>query len=152
MADNVTTNGTTIAAEDVSGVYYQRWKIIDGRAAGTSGAPASAANGLWVDARASVTSAALTQVAAQRTVIQLTAANAQYRRLIQIWNTSNEWLYIRWGAGATVALAGVPLAPLIGFWEAPFNCTDQITGIWGTTLDGSGTAIVITGAANITEY
>jgi hypothetical protein len=52
MADNVTItagSGTTIATDDVSGVHYQRVKLMDGTSDGTDGIAGTAANGLDVD-------------------------------------------------------------------------------------------------------
>lgn len=51
MADNVPItagSGTNIATDDVSGVHYQRVKLVDGTLEGTDGIPGSATNGLRV--------------------------------------------------------------------------------------------------------
>lgn len=57
MADNVTfqttvatpPNATVVAADDVSGVHYQRVKLVDGTADSTALIPGDATNGLDVD-------------------------------------------------------------------------------------------------------
>ena len=58
MADNLTTQSTTpatvpastqIATDDVSGVHFQKVKLVDGTADSTTGIPGDASNGLDVD-------------------------------------------------------------------------------------------------------
>ncbi|MGH9766100.1 MAG: hypothetical protein ACREAB_01595 [Blastocatellia bacterium] len=52
MADNVAItagSGTTIATDDISGVHYQRVKLVDGTLDGTGAIPGDATNGLDVD-------------------------------------------------------------------------------------------------------
>lgn len=52
MADNIPVtpgSGANVAAEDVSGVYYQRVKLIDGSAAATGGISGDSTYGLDVD-------------------------------------------------------------------------------------------------------
>lgn len=52
MADNVAItagSGTTIATDDISGVHYQRVKLVDGTLDGTSAIGGDATNGLDVD-------------------------------------------------------------------------------------------------------
>lgn len=151
MADNILVNGFNIATNDVGGVHYQKYKQIDGRVGGTDGIPGSLLMGLWSDDRAYVTTAPPVFAAALRTVVTLKALNPLRRRLA-VWNTSNEWLYLRYGAGASLALASVPLAPLTGYWETPFNCIDILTGIWGSTLDSNGVLYVLSGGAMVTEF
>lgn len=54
MADNVAItagSGTAIATDDVSGVHYQRMKLVDGALDGTDAIPGSAARGMTVDPR-----------------------------------------------------------------------------------------------------
>lgn len=69
MADNVEITagtGTTIATDDVSGIHYQRVKLVDGTLNGTAAIPGDATNGLDVD---------VTRVSGNVTVVQGTAAN-----------------------------------------------------------------------------
>lgn len=52
MADNVAItagSGTTIATDDISGVHYQRVKLVDGTLDGTGAIGGDATNGLDVD-------------------------------------------------------------------------------------------------------
>ena len=50
MADNVLpSTDPNVATDDVSGVHYQKMKLVDGTAEGTEGIPGSAANGLLVN-------------------------------------------------------------------------------------------------------
>jgi len=151
MADNTSVNGYIIATNDVGGVHYQKYKPIDRRTGGTDGIPGSLLNGMWIDDHGYVSVAPPVFVAALRTVVTLKARNL-LRRRIAVWNTSNEWLYLRYGAGASLALAMVPLSPLIGYWETPFNCIDILTGIWGQTQDANGVNLVISGGAMVTEF
>ncbi len=69
MADNVAVtagSGTTIATDDVSGVHYQRVKLVDGTLDSTTAIPGDATNGLDVD---------VTRVSGNVTVVQATATN-----------------------------------------------------------------------------
>ena len=55
MADNVLYSqgsGTTIATDDVSGVHYQRVKLVDGTLDSSAAIPGDATNGLFVNVKA----------------------------------------------------------------------------------------------------
>lgn len=76
MADNVAItagSGTSVATDDVSGVHYQRIKIVDGTADSSTAVVASAAKGLYVDPR---TSTSLIQVTPTISTSQYTAKDA----------------------------------------------------------------------------
>lgn len=63
MADGVAItagSGTTVATDDVTGVHYQRMKLVDGTLDGTDAIPGSAARGLHVDPRELLTEVAIT--------------------------------------------------------------------------------------------
>lgn len=88
MADNVTLpgTGTIVAADDVSSVFYQYMKLVDGTSAGSEVVPATTARGLLVDTgaqtfRIEVNSAGLTTASTSYTSgdqegTELTFANA----------------------------------------------------------------------------
>lgn len=63
MSDNVAItagSGTTVATDDISGVHYQRMKLVDGTLDGTEAIGGSAARGLQVDPRLKVVRIAVT--------------------------------------------------------------------------------------------
>jgi hypothetical protein len=69
MADNVAITagtGTNIATDDITGVHYQRVKLVDGTLDSTAAIPGDATNGLDVD---------VTRVSGNVTVVQSTATN-----------------------------------------------------------------------------
>lgn len=141
MADNVTANGVTIATNDVSGVHYQKWKIVDGTAAGTAGAPVTAASGLYVDDRSAVSSVTTTSVDTSGAAVVTIAASNSSRRKLTVANTSaTQFLYLRCASGATLTNWGVPIPPL-SYWEMPFNYTGVVTGILASA-DAGATAKV----------
>lgn len=86
MANNVAVtagSGTTVATDDVSGVHYQRVKLVDGTEDATGGIPGGATRGLYVDPhpaqiRISVQPTISTGIYASGDVIggQMTFANA----------------------------------------------------------------------------
>lgn len=137
MADNVSANGVTIATNDVSSVHYQKWKIADGTAGGTACAPVTAASGLYVDPRSSVSSVATTSVdTSAGTVVTLLASNTA-RRTFTVANTSaTQTLYCRCASGATLANWGF-FVPPGSYYEPPFNHTGIVTAILGAADPGA---------------
>ncbi len=142
MADNVTNPATvTIATNDVSGVHYQRYKLIDGTAGGTTGIPGSAL-GLYADVRnvAQCASRTVVAVALNTSNVTLKAANAS-RRGLMIYNGGSTTLYVIYGATASTSLYSFQIAAG-GFFEMDTLKIDPgaISGIWAGA--GSGSAMI----------
>lgn len=113
MADNVTTNGITIATNDVGGVHHQKWKIVDGATGGTEAVKGTAANGLWVDVTR-VAKTPLTGSAPAFASIGLASSSALAvnvnRKGLAMVNTSANWISLAFGAPA-ILYSGICLAP-----------------------------------------
>src|SRR3954466_4762841 len=122
MADNVPITagvGTTVATDEVSGVHYQRMKLVDGALEGTEAIGGDAAHGLDVDITRfpSSTSGAPGNVASSASSVTLLAANAA-RKSFLIFNDSTASLYVKFGATASVSSFSVKLGPG-GYYESP---------------------------------
>jgi len=128
MADNVTItagSGTTVAADDIAGVFYQRVKLAHG-ADGTA-TDVSTTAPLPVTQQASTPT--VVAVPGSATAVTLLAANTA-RRGACIFNDSTAALYVKWGAGATTALYTARVAPG-QLYELPLPVyTGILTGIW----------------------
>lgn len=144
MADNVTLNpgagGSVVAADDISGVQYQRVKLIHG-ADGANDGDVAITNPFPVKERRPST-ATVTSVNDTSSSTTLLSSNTN-RLGASVYNDSTVALYIKHGTTASSSDFTVKLNPA-EFYELPFPCyTGRIDGIWAS--DASG-------AARITEH
>lgn len=89
-----------------------------------------------------------TNVAANATSVQLTAANA-LRKGVTIKNHSDKVLHLSLSGTATANNSLVDLAAETtglngGYWECPYNYTGVITGIWEAGPTGNANITVFT--------
>ncbi len=132
MADNLEVTpgtGATVGADEISGVKYQRIKIIHG-ADSTNDGDVSNINGLPTKDAGSATGT-LANVASSATSVTLLASNTARRGAI-IHNDSTQILYIKYGSTASVTSYTYKLYP-DDAWEMPAPVyTGIITGIWAS--------------------
>ena len=144
MADNVAVSNSplsnyTVATDDIGGIHYQRLKVVFG-ADGSAGDVADGAPLPVYLPKAS--SAVVTSVPDQATVIDLKAANAA-RKMLIICNNSTEILYVKLGTAASTVDFSYKIYPNAHL-ELPLPIyTGVVTGIWAANASG---------AALVTEY
>jgi hypothetical protein len=149
MANNVTLPGTgeTIATEDVSGVEYQKVKLVDGTAASTTGIPGDATNGLDVDVtrvQGTVTTSSARATTGTQTIVASTVttnttllAADSTRLAVTIFNESTSTLFVLYGAGTESATVYSVQVPAGGYLEVPcIFAALRISGHW-TTANGN---------------
>lgn len=142
MADNVTINpgagGSTIACDDISGIQYQRVKLIYG-GDGTNSGDVSSTNPYPVVER-KPSSSSVSSVSGSASSVSLLASNAN-RLGATFFNDSTAVLYLKLGATASTTSYTTQLGSF-AYYELPFPIyTGAIDGIWASA----------TGAVRITE-
>lgn len=125
MADNVTLPGTgaAVAADDVSSVFYQRFKLDVG---GDGASVPVVTNVPTKEVRAGTP--AQSSVAGSASSVSLLASNAN-RLGATITNDSTATLYVRLGATASTSNYTVKLTQ-DAYYEVPYGYTGAIDGIW----------------------
>lgn len=132
MADNTVINagtgGDTIATDDISGVKYQRVKVVSG-ADGTA-TDVSATAPLPVQ-ESRVSTSTLSNVSSSATSVTVLASNSS-RRQATVYNDSTAILYLKFGATASATSYTVQL-PAAGYYELPQPVyTGILDGIWAS--------------------
>lgn len=118
MADNVPItagSGTTVATDDVSGVHYQRVKLVDGTLDSTTAITATSTGALNVREEGIVGSVLATVVTVGTTAVTLPASALTGRRTLLVQSDPTNTAYIYLGGSAVTAdgasTGGFMLAP-----------------------------------------
>lgn len=137
MADNVAItagSGTSIAADDIGSVFYQRVKVAHG--ADGSATDVSSASPLPV--REGGATATLANVGGSATSVTLIASNTDRRGFV-IHNDSTAILYVKFGSAASSTSYTYKLQA-DALLESPAWCyTGIITGIWASATGDART-------------
>ena len=145
MADNTTLNsgsgGDTIGSDDISGVKYQRVKLIYGSDGVNEGDvnrnnpfPIQIATvaGFAVTATTTVihaNTASVQSIAAGTTALTLFSTLSN-RAGCSIWNDSSSRLYVKYGQNLSTTLYSFKIAPF-SYWEmGPVGFGGLIQGVW----------------------
>lgn len=139
MADNTVinpgTSGDSIATDDISGIKFQRVKLIHG-ADGVNDGDVSTANRFPVKGSTSAT-ATLTNVNDTASSTTVLASNAN-RLGATFFNDSTSLLYLKFGATASTTSFTTQIQPG-GYFELPGPAiyTGVIDGIWSADASGA---------------
>lgn len=137
MADNVAItagSGTSVAADDIGSVFYQRVKVSHG----ADGAATDTSSASPLPVRQGGATATLANVSGATSSTTLISSNAD-RRAFVIYNDSSAILYVKFGSTASSTSFTYYLAPGATLESQPACYTGIITGIWASATGSART-------------